>query len=193
MLIVSGLTMSGVKDPEADKQTLDDLIVSVGGGDREAFAELYGRTRAAVYAMALSYLKSAEDAEDAAQDTFVRIYDAAGGYVPKGSPMAWILTITRNLSLMRMRRRMREGELSPEEWDAIPEGASGVTSEDRIVLGEAMQALTDDERRIVLLHASSGLKHRETAKLLELPLSTVLSKYNRAIKKLRVALKGELG
>ena len=192
MLIISGLTVSGAHDPEEDKQTLDDLIVRTGKGDREAFAELYGRTRAAVYAMALSYLKNAEDAEDAAQDTFVKVLTSSGAYVPKGTPMAWILTITRNLSLMRMRRRMREGELSPEEWDAIPEDAPRVTSEDRLVLGEAMRSMTDEERRIVLLHASSGLKHRETAKLLELPLSTVLSKYNRAIKKLQSVLKGEL-
>ena len=54
MLIISGLTVSGAHDPEEDKQTLDDLIVRTGKGDREAFAELYGRTRAAVYAMALS-------------------------------------------------------------------------------------------------------------------------------------------
>ena len=52
-------------------------------------------------------------------------------------------------------------------------------------------ALGEEERQIVLLHAVTGLKHREIAALLELPLSTVLSKYHRALKKLREQLKGD--
>lgn len=55
-----------------------------------------------------------------------------------------------------------------------------------------MKQLTDQERQIVMLHAVAGFKHREIAELLELPLSTVLSKYRRALKKLRHSLeKGE--
>ena len=48
-----------------------------------------------------------------------------------------------------------------------------------------MELLSDEERQIVILHAVAGFKHRETAKFLALPLSTILSKYNRAIKKLK--------
>ena len=57
--------------------------------------------------------------------------------------------------------------------------------EDRNVLLACMEQLSDQERQIVILHAVSGFKHREIAALLELPLSTVLSKYNRALKRLR--------
>ena len=105
-----------------------------------------------------------------------------------GSPMAWILTIARNLSLMELRRGTRETTLGDEEWCTVPADTPRVTAEDRIVLEEALAALTDDERRVIMLHVTSGLKHREIASLLELPLSTVLSKYNRAMKKLRRAL-----
>lgn len=52
-----------------------------------------------------------------------------------------------------------------------------------------MTGLSDQERQVVLLHAVTGLKHREIAALLELPLPTVLSKYSRALKKLRLAMK----
>ena len=62
------------------------------------------------------------------------------------------------------------------------------SSEDRVVLEAALRLLTGEERRIVMLHAVAGLKHRETAELLELPLSTVLSKYRRALKKLKWGL-----
>ena len=54
----------------------------------------------------------------------------------------------------------------------------------------ALTALADDERQIVLLHAVTGWKHREIAGLLELPLSTVLSKYRRALLKLKTKLEG---
>ena len=63
----------------------------------------------------------------------------------------------------------------------------------RIAAGEqeALAQLGAEERQIVLLHAVTGLKHREIAALLELPLSTVLSKYHRGLKKLKALMKGE--
>lgn len=76
------------------------------------------------------------------------------------------------------------------EWDAIPAGAA-VGPEDRALLQTALAGLGGDERQIVLLHAVSGLKHRQIAELTHMPLATVLSKYHRALKKLRVLLKGE--
>ena len=56
---------------------------------------------------------------------------------------------------------------------------------DRLVLEAALKALGEEERQVVLLHAASGLKHREIARDLGLPLSTVLSRYSRALKKLQ--------
>ena len=60
-----------------------------------------------------------------------------------------------------------------------------------MVLKSALEILKEDERQIVLLHASAGLKHREIAVDLQMPLATVLSKYNRAIKKLKQYLREE--
>ena len=54
-----------------------------------------------------------------------------------------------------------------------------------------MDGLDDTERQVILLHAVAGLKHREIAELLKCPLSTVLSKYNRGLKKARKQLEGE--
>ena len=64
-----------------------------------------------------------------------------------------------------------------------------VTPDDRIVLTAALKALSSEELQIVTLHAMNGLKHREIAALLQLPLATVLSKYRRALKKLKDQLK----
>ena len=168
---------------------LNELLRRMGAGDRQALAELYGRTRGAVYAAALAILQNADEAQDASQDAFVRAWEAAGRYRPQGSPMAWLLTIARNEALSRLRRAGRQTTLSDGEWDAIPAGAD-VSPEDRAVLQTALARLGADERQIVLLHAVSGLKHRQIAEIMHMPLATVLSKYHRALKKLRVLLKG---
>ena len=60
-----------------------------------------------------------------------------------------------------------------------------VSQEDRLMLRMVLQVLSEEELQIVMLHAVAGCKHREIAQLLELPLPTVLSKYHRALKKLR--------
>lgn len=105
--------------------------------------------------------------------------------------MGWLLAMARNLALMKLRQGSRQEQLEDEEWDAIPAESPAVTPEDRQVLQQAMAALTDEERQVVMLHAVTGLKHREIAHLLEMPLATVLSKYHRALKKLRVQLEGD--
>jgi RNA polymerase sigma-70 factor (ECF subfamily) len=61
-------------------------------------------------------------------------------------------------------------------------------TEERIVLEAAFRVLNMEERQIVVLHAVSGLKHKEISQIVKKPLSTVLSKYNRAIKKLEKAV-----
>lgn len=170
---------------------LKRLLSGVAAGDREALAELYRRTKGAVYGMALSYLHNAQDAQDLTQDVFVRVWEYAGQYRPTGSPMGWLLTVCRNLCLMQLRREDRQESLTNEEWEAIPAGETSLSYEERTLLQQALAGLPEEERRVVLLHAVTGLKHREIGALLELPLPTVLSKYHRALKKMRGFLEGD--
>lgn len=173
------------------RQELERLLFLVGQGDREAFAQFYCLTRGAVYALVLSLLHNMHEAQDVSQDTFVKAWENAPNYRSQGSPMAWLLTIARNLALSHLRQNGRQLALDEEEWNAIPAQTPGISPEDRQVLQDALAKLSAEERRIVLLHAITGLKHREIAQLLELPLSTVLSKYNRGLKKLKALMKGE--
>ena len=177
--------------PAEEVQELRRLLSGVAAGSQDDLAELYRRTRTAVYGLALSYLRNAHDAQDLTQDVFVHIWDTAGQYRPTGSPVGWILAVCRNLCLMRLRRTERHAVLSEAEWDAIPQQETGLTTEERTLLQHVLSRLGEEERRIVLLHAVTGLKHREIAALLELPLPTVLSKYHRAIRKMRADLEGD--
>ena len=177
--------------PAEDRRELQRLLRCIAGGEREALAALYQRTRTAVYGLALSYLRNAHDAEDLTQDVYVQVWDCAAQYRPTGSPMGWLLTVCRSLCLMRLRREECHATLLDEEWDAIPAQECGLDADERVLLQHTLASLGAEERRIVLLHAVTGLKHREIAALLELPLPTVLSKYHRALKKMRSCLEGD--
>ena len=168
-----------------DMRQLEEILAAIAHGDKEALQHLYQSTRTAVYGFALSILKNRHDAEDILQEVYIRIFHSSDSYRPEGKPMAWIFAITRNLALMRLREGRRYGELPEEARAQIPAKDSGLSTEDRMALDAAMQGLTDEERQIVMLHAMTGMKHREIAEVMELALPTVLSKYHRAIKKMR--------
>lgn len=172
------------------RRELERLLSGIAAGRPEDMSELYSRTRTAVYSLALSYLGNAHDAQDITQDTFVQVWERAGQYRPNGSPMGWLLTVCRNLALMRIRKADRHADLDDSGWDAIPAEEKGLSVEERALLQDALALLDKNERRVVMLHAAAGMKHREIATLLEMPLATVLSKYHRAIKKLRAFMKG---
>ena len=166
---------------------IEDLISKIAKDDKDALAELYELTKGSVYGFALSILKNNTDAEDVMQEVYIKIYENADKYNPQGKPLAWIITITKNLSYMKLRNKNTAHE-EIKESDIV---SNNDNIEDKMLLKLVFKCLTDEERNIVVLHANTGFKHREIAKLLELPLPTVLSKYNRAIKKLKKELEKE--
>ena len=181
ILLTNLLPETAVSDGE-----LDTLILAISNGDPEALSALYGATKNSIYGFALSILKNTQDAEDVLHDLYVTVYSAASSYRSQKKPLAWLLTITRNLCLSRLRERKRRGEL-PE-----PDRQTDLHwREDRMVLESCLRALSDTERQIVILHAVSGFKHREIAELLDLSLPAVLSKYARALKKLKNRMERE--
>lgn len=185
------LSMTTISGSPGEPDELENCIERIAGGDRAALGRLYELTGAAVYGFALSILKSRHDAEDVQQDVYLQIWKGARRYEAKGRPRAWIFEITKNLALMRMREQKRTVPTELEDWQDMWADVPAVDHEDRMMLAALLRLLTEEERQIVVLHAVSGMKHREIAALLKMNLSTVLSKYNRALKKLREAAKGE--
>lgn len=166
----------------------EHLIAQMALGDGEAFAKLYHATSDMVYGYALSILKNAADAEDVMHDAYILMYQKAASYQAMGKPAAWMLTIVRNLCFNKMQSHKRIADVDAQEHAASVDEAQG--SLDRIVLDKALAILDLQERQIVVLHALTGMKHREIAELLELPIGTVLSKYHRALKRLKGELEG---
>jgi len=137
-----------------------------------------------VFAYAMSKTGDRHDAEDIMQDTFVQIYKYAGRYRAQGKPMAWIVTIAQNLikrqRVLKSRHMSLDGDIGRNEEES-PTG--------EVIRNEwlrwIMNTLNEAEREVVVLHLVSGLRHREIAQLQGEPLSTILSRYSRAIKKLQ--------
>lgn len=171
---------------------LESLISRIAEGDRHAMESLYQRTARNVYGFALSMLKNAADAEDVLHDCYLQVFQKAPIYRSEGKPMAWILTIVKNLCRDTARRRRRIDLLQSEDWIGNLAEEKHLDHEERLLLEACMNDLAEEERAIVLQHAVMGFKHQEIADDLDMPLSTVLSKYRRALMKLRTAmLKGE--
>ena len=162
----------------------ENLIIRMASNDGAAFRELYQQTSGVVYGFAMSILRNKHDAEDVMHDALIKIYTSAVSYKPSGNPMAWILTIVRNLCLNKIRAGKVCEDLSEYEDLAGSSDDSDMVL-DRMVLEAAMSILDAEERQIVVLHAMTGFRHREIAEILDLPVGTVLSKYNRAMKKMR--------
>ena len=165
---------------------LDALIAATAAGDSDAFSQLYRETSAAVYAYALSILKNPQDAEDALQDCFLAIRASAGQYTSENKPMAWIMAITKHLCLKQLQRQKRTAEFIPEVHSS-----ADMATDEKLVIQACLEKLSDTERQIVILHALAGFKHRQISAFLELPLSTCLSKYHRALNKMKNELRKE--
>ncbi len=164
-----------------DNDRLERAIKRMAKGEKSALAEAFEMTKTAIYGFVLSLLKDKYEAEDVFQEVYIKVYENAASYEAKGKPMAWMITIAKNQCYMRFRKV--KNEQSIEDADELWTDSTNV--EDRIMLETAFLHLSDEERNIVILHVLSGLKHREIAQILDMPLATVLSKYHRTIKKLK--------
>ncbi len=171
--------------PVMEPHDLEELLRQIALGSQQAFEELYRATDSAIYGYALSLMRNHHEAQDVMMDTYLKIRCAAHLYMPMGKPMAWILTITKNIARTKLRSAGRQIPLDDLE-ETTP--SFDRDSEEAVALEQAMKVLGDQERQILILHAVTGLKHREIAEMLGMPLATVLSKYARSLKKLKKAL-----
>ena len=174
-----------VHDRAADV-SLEAWLSRMGAGDESVLGEVYGLTRAAVFGYALSLLKNTYDAEDVMQECYLKLCADPTAYQAQGKPMAYLLRLVRNLCIDRLRSRQRRGEANLPDEPMFP--AAGLTPEDRLVVRSCLEGLGDREQQVILLHVLGGFRFHEIASFTGEPLSTVLSRYRRAMKKLRVLL-----
>ena len=91
---------------------------------------------------------------------------------------------------MHFRTQNRFADVTPDEMRSVQDLSQIRDHELRITLQKCFEFLDESEREVIILHALTGLKHREIASMMKMPLATVLSKYARGMKKLRQQLEG---
>jgi len=170
-----------------DNKAADALICAVASGDMSALETLYNELAPSVFAFARSILKDDAAAQDVMQDTFVRVYNSSTGFKACGLGKAWIMQIARNLAL-----NVLTGRTSNESEETIADRPGSESTEDtaeaRVMISRAMDALSDAEREVIVLHAVSGLKLDKIAKITGEPLGTVKWRHSSAMKKIRAAM-----
>lgn len=172
---------------------LDDteLAAKVADGDERAFLALYDRYASRVHALTLRILGESMLAEEATQDTFLKLWGRARQYLAeRGSLLVWLLTIARRTALDRLRLEGRRPMLSNSEdpetmWHSIANEDS-LSSEARWrSMYFAVQSLPEEQRQALELAYYQGMSQSEIAEALGLPLGTVKSRLRAAMESLR--------
>jgi RNA polymerase sigma-70 factor (ECF subfamily) len=180
--------MDGVEEIEA-------LIARVAMGDRDAFRTLYARTSAKLYGVALRVSGEAPLAEEALQDVFVKVWDRAGQYRANGySPMTWLVTITRNAAIDRLRSARAAGEAAPvSEAELVadtgrgPE-ASAIAGDAARALDLCLRELPPDRAAMVRAAYLHGASYTDIARATETRRNTVRTWLRRSLMQLRECL-----
>jgi RNA polymerase sigma-70 factor (ECF subfamily) len=172
---------------------LDDneLIARVAQGDQQAFLALYDRYASRIHALSVHILGDSMLAEEATQDTFLKLWSRARMYLPeRGSLLLWLLTIARHTALDRLRLESRRPVVTeagdPEDaWPSIPDGDSLPEESRWRSLYFAVQSLHPDQRKVIELAYYQGLSQSEIAEVLGWPLGTVKTRLRAAMDHLR--------
>ena len=162
-------------------------------GDRAAFGQLMHRYAGAVYNLAYRMLGSAEDAEDASQEIFLRAYTRLASFDRQRRFSTWLLSIGSNHCIDRLRRRRFAWVTLDDTAFALPSQERSperlaLDHEQQTMIQQALQQLPENYRMVTVLRYWSDLSYEEIAKVTGLPESTIKTRLHRARHMLAKAL-----
>ena len=174
------------------------LVAAAAAGDREAFDELVRRYQVPIVNLARALTAGHRDAEDLAQEVFVRAWRGLGGFRGDSAFSTWLHRVALNVirshhgRTSRLRRLFQTGGDAEREEDRIESAADPADLEDAVVrrdaIDKALAALPEDLRVVVTLRDIQGLEYRAIAELMGVPVGTVESRLFRARQRLRPML-----
>jgi RNA polymerase sigma-70 factor (ECF subfamily) len=179
--------------------TDEQLVDAARGGDESAFAELFLRHQKRLLMLALHYRLTAQDAEDAVQQTMMKAWQGLGGFRGEARFATWITRVLMNevFQSQRKRARMRLEEMESASLTAVLEAGSSFTrrqmsQEQRLLMMErnrlvhaALRSLPESLRSVLLLQFFDERSLEEIAAQMERPVATVKSRRHRARLELR--------
>jgi len=170
-----------------------DLIASARNGDNDAFKEIVKKYESRVAATVIGMLGHCPEAEDIGQETFVRLYKSLDRFRGESSLGTYLTRIAINLSINEIRRRGRQRKIYlTNSGDQIENIADPRNPSEQKEMSEliqrGLQKLPAKFRSVIVLRFIDGYSTEETAKILNLPVGTVLSRLSRAQMKLKKIL-----
>lgn len=171
-------------------EPVDDLacVQRVGRGDQRAFRELVDRYLAAITRFALRTLGDRAEAEEVAQETFLRLWTAAADFEPHAQPKTWLYRIARNQCIDRIRKRRAHGqEVELQERAAGEDRPSALLLRKQLAaqVGEALATLPERQREAITLVHYEGLSGAEACEVLSVSaeaLESLLARGRRALR-----------
>ena len=185
---------------------LSQLLARAGLGDRAAFATLYERSSAHLFAVILRINRDRAQAEDILQEVYVNVWRSAQSFdAAQSQPLTWLTSIARNRAIDSLRRaqtqpQMQSAHTSADDdsedsdvYDTVADDSAGPLellsrASDARALANCMQGLSAQQRQSVALAFYDGLSHGEVAEKLKQPLGTVKSWVRRALLSLKSCL-----
>lgn len=178
-------------------QSLEDelgrLLPRVASGDRQAFSQLYDLSAGRLNAVIRRIVRRPELAEEALQETFVRVWQRASQYEPaQARSLGWLAAIARNQAIDLKRRfaeRVSDAAVPDEDFDvAVPAEAENTIEYRR--LRQCLSKLPEDRQNMVLLAYYQGFTREELAERFKRPITTVKTVLRRSLIALRECLDG---
>jgi RNA polymerase sigma-70 factor (ECF subfamily) len=176
------------------------LLARIVKGDQQAFSQLYDHSSTLLYTLAFRILGSREEAEELLQDVYLEVWRKVSRYdVGRGTPVAWLITLTRSRAIDRLRVRGTRGR---QVTNSLEQSATAhlkdsgpspfetqADQELRLAVGTAINNLPAAQQQAIELAYYEGLSHMEIAARLNLPLGTVKTRIKLGMSKLRETLR----
>ncbi len=198
-----GLILGIVKFSEESWAEDARLVYRLKNGEREAFARLVSKYQQDIYNLAYFKLWNQADAEDVAQETFIRSFEAIGSLRDGKKYFGFIKTIAINCCNDLITHRIREGDPLPEyetnETQPInvsnPGSPEEITEKKEIItqVRKVLDSLDEDEKEIVILKHYQGLTFQQVGARLGIPENTAKTTFYRTLEKLGRALQSSIG
>lgn len=181
-------------DKKEKALTDEQLLHAAKSGDDSAFRELVKRYESRVAATVFGMLGNCPEADDVGQETFIRFYNGLNKFRGEASIGTYLTRIAMNLSLNEIKRKKRRSFLffgKTQNDDGVEiedQNSSTEYSDEKELVQKAIGQLDSIFRSVVVLRLIDGFSTEETAKILKIPIGTVLSRLARAQKKLKELL-----
>ncbi len=186
--------------PDAAHEDSVQLIGRMARGSRDAFGRFYDRYAALVNGIAIRMLGNRADAEELVQEVFLQLWRKSTQYRrERGSPDAWVVTVTRTRGIdrLRARRRRKDGAAAGDEIvaGASAPGANGLADrvDARLTVEGVLGVIPPEQRKALELAYFGGLTQTEIAEKLAIPLGTVKTRMRLGLRRLRELLGAAAG